>query len=328
MGYCLAVAFRNCLFDWGLKGIHPADVPVISVGNLTAGGTGKTPVVAFLANWFRERGIGAAILSRGYRSAEGGVNDEKLVLDQLCPGVPHLQNPDRVASARQAAKEHHAQLLILDDGFQHRRLRRDLDLVLIDATCPWGYGAVLPRGLLREPKSSLRRADLVILTRTDQVSENRRAEILKEIHRIHPQLPCVEAAFVPRRLINADGEACDFENLKGRPVAAFCGIGNPAGFRQTLTSCGLEVEECGMRTFPDHHHYSDEDFKALGQWAGDQNAAALLTTQKDLVKIPHSHLGDVPVWAVEIGAELVRGADLLISRLEEFASNLKAEETR
>ena len=109
-------------------------------------------------------------------------------------------------------------MLILDDGFQHRRLGRDLDLVLIDATCPWGYDAVLPRGLLREPKTSLRRADLVILTRADQVSENRRAEILNEIHRIQPQLPCVEAAFVPKRLINANGETCDFASLKGRPV--------------------------------------------------------------------------------------------------------------
>ncbi len=303
-------------------------MPVISVGNLTTGGTGKTPLVAFLANWFRERGVAAAILSRGYRSADGGVNDEKLVLDQLCPGVPHLQKPDRVASARQAVKEHHAQLLILDDGFQHRRLGRDLDLVLIDATCPWGYGAVLPRGLLREPKSSLRRADLVILTRADQVTETRRAEILEEIQQIQPQLPCVEAAFVPRRLINSNGGICEFEKLQGEPLAGFCGIGNPAGFLQTLASCELEVPESGLRIFPDHHHYSAEDFDSLGQWAAEQHVAALLTTQKDLVKVPHSHLGDVPVWAVEIGAELISGPELLISRLEEVAMNLNAEDNR
>ena len=327
-GYRAGVSFRNRLYDRGLKTSHQAGVPVISVGNLTTGGTGKTPIVAFLANWFRERGIRVAILSRGYRSVDGGANDEKLVLDQLCPTVPHLQNPDRVASARQAVEEHHAQLLILDDGFQHRRLGRDSDLVLIDATCPWGYGALLPRGLLREPKTSLHRAGLVILTRADQIPETRRAQILQEIQQIHPQLPSVEAAFVPRRLINALGETCDFETLQGRPVSAFCGIGNPTGFLQTLASCGLGIEESQLRTFPDHHHYTAEDCQALGVWAGELPAAALLTTQKDLVKIPQSHLGEVPVWAVEIGAELGSGAAGLISRLEQFAATIQAADTR
>jgi tetraacyldisaccharide 4'-kinase len=173
--------FRNRLFDWGWKRTHQADVPVVSVGNITTGGTGKTPLVAFLANWFQDQGQKPAILSRGYRAVDGGPNDEKLVLDLLCPGIMHLQNPDRVASARHAVTAQQVQVLVLDDGFQHRRLARDLDLVLIDATCPWGYGAVLPRGLLREPRSGMKRADLAIITRADQVSEADRRRIQDEI---------------------------------------------------------------------------------------------------------------------------------------------------
>ncbi|MCA9071397.1 MAG: tetraacyldisaccharide 4'-kinase, partial [Planctomycetaceae bacterium] len=128
-GYLAGISVRNRLFDWGLKSVHNAEVPVVSVGNITTGGTGKTPMVAFLVNWFREQGVTPAILSRGYRAVDGGANDEKLVLDQLCPGVLHLQDPDRVASAQKAVKEYQGQVLVLDDGFQHRRLGRSLDLV-------------------------------------------------------------------------------------------------------------------------------------------------------------------------------------------------------
>ena len=126
-------------------------VPVVIIGNITVGGTGKTPFVAWLANWFHDNEVRVTILSRGYRSVSGDVNDEKMVLDQLCPDVPHVQNPNRVEAAITARRDHAAQLLILDDGYQHRRLSRDLDIVLIDAINPWGYGALLPRGLLREP---------------------------------------------------------------------------------------------------------------------------------------------------------------------------------
>jgi tetraacyldisaccharide 4'-kinase len=156
--YRAGVFLRNKSFDHGLRRVSRAEVPVISVGNVTAGGTGKTPFVAYLANWFGGRSMKVVLLSRGYRALEGEVNDEKLVLDQQCPGVPHLQHPDRVRSARVACREHGAQVIILDDGFQHRRLHRDLNIVLVDALNPWGYGHLLPRGLMREPRSALRRA--------------------------------------------------------------------------------------------------------------------------------------------------------------------------
>lgn len=318
LGYTFAATVRNWLYDRGWKTAHHPGVPVVSVGNITTGGTGKTPMVAFLANWFQSQGVKPVILSRGYRAAEDGVNDEKLVLDQLCPGIPHLQNPDRVASATIAVKDHQAQVLILDDGFQHRRLARDLDLLLIDATNPWGYGAVLPRGLLREPLSGIKRADLAIITRVDQVMEAERVQIRREIRRQHPLIEIAEAAFVPTRLVNANGGTASFAEFHGKPIAAFCGIGNPHGFRQTLERCGWIMADSRFRTYADHHHYSEADLDGLSQWAENENACAILTTQKDLVKIPRAEFGNVPLWAVEIGVSWQSGEDLLLNRLRKL----------
>src|SRR4029077_10261881 len=140
---------RNLAFDHGWKTSVKVGVPVVSVGNLTLGGTGKTQCVEYLAKLFRGNDLQVAILSRGY-GMDRGPNDEALVLEENCPDVPHLQGPDRATLAQTAIEELESDLLILDDGFQHRRLHRDLDIVLIDATCPWGLGYLFPRGLLRE----------------------------------------------------------------------------------------------------------------------------------------------------------------------------------
>ncbi|HZW29293.1 MAG TPA: tetraacyldisaccharide 4'-kinase, partial [Isosphaeraceae bacterium] len=167
-GYGAAIALRNGSFEHGWLRVHRLGVPVVSVGNLTVGGTGKTPMVEWLARWFRARRRRVVIVSRGYRG-EQGLNDEGLVLEENLPDVPHLQDRDRVRAGRVALQELEADILVLDDGFQHRRLARDLDVVLIDALEPFGLGHLLPRGLLREPVRSLRRADLVVLSRADLV---------------------------------------------------------------------------------------------------------------------------------------------------------------
>ncbi len=170
--YGAVVALRNRGFDRRWLEIEQAGVPVVSVGNLTVGGTGKTPMVEWVARWYRRRGQRVAILSRGYRQVHG-LNDEGRVLEENLPDVPHLQDRDRVRSARIAVEELEAEILVLDDGFQHRRLARDLDLVLIDALEPFGLGHLLPRGLLREPLRSLRRTDMVVLSRADLVERVR-----------------------------------------------------------------------------------------------------------------------------------------------------------
>ncbi len=319
--YGAAVRARNRAFDVGAIHAHRAPVPVVSVGNLTAGGTGKTPVVAAIVEWFTSHGVRPAILSRGYRPHAGAANDEKLVLDQLCPDVPHLQGADRVESARIACDNHGAQVLVLDDGFQHRRLARDLDLVLIDATDPWGAGHLLPRGLLREPQTSLRRADAVILTRADQCSSNEKAQLVGEIRAWGRDEVPIEGVFRPTSLVNADGAHAAIDSLG--LVVAFCGIGNPDGFRRTLIGAGVQ-RVAAFRTFPDHHHYSETDLAELAIWVREQRASAVVTTQKDLVKIPRCRIGDLPLWAITIRSEFPVGQDRLSKLLQDLVRRISA----
>jgi tetraacyldisaccharide 4'-kinase len=314
-GYRLGVGVRNRAFDRGWKAIHRASVPVVSVGNLTLGGTGKTPTVEWVARWFRTRDVRVAILSRGYGQAEG-INDEGRVLEENLPDVPHLQDPDRVLSARIAVEELQTELIVLDDGFQHRRLARDLDLVLLDALDPFGLGRMFPRGLLREPVSALRRAGVVILSRADLVDEATRRAIRAEVESQVGPLPWAEARHAPRDLIDADGRSSPLDRLPRLAVAAFCGIGNPEGFRRTLERLG--IAPVGFRTFPDHHAYSGRDVAELAGWVRDLPAGLALTTQKDLVKLRTTTLGAVPLCALRIGLDLLSGAPVLdeaLSRL-------------
>ena len=300
--YALAVMLRNLLYDWGWLRRHRAACPVISVGILTVGGTGKTPAVEFIARRLRQRDCRVAILSRGY-GAPSGRNDEALVLEENLPDVPHLQGPDRVELARIAVEELEAELVLLDDGFQHRRLHRDLNIALIDATCPWGHGWVLPRGLLREPRRGLRRADLVLLTRCDQVDATERDRLHRDVGRWAPGRPIVESQHAAELLCNADGAEQPVASLRGQVVAAFCGLGRPQAFFRQLEQLGARV--AAERTFPDHHPYSREDVADLERWARTLPPEAwLLTSQKDLVKLRIATLADRPLWALRIQLRL------------------------
>ncbi len=209
------MAVRNAGFDRGWKQIHHAAVPVVSVGNLTLGGTGKTPMVEWLARWYRRRGVRVAILSRGYGQT-GGLNDEGRVLEENLPDVPHLQDPDRVALAGVATRELESELIVLDDGFQHRRLARDVDLVLLDALEPFGLGHLFPRGLLREPIRSLRRARCGRLVASR--SRRRRPTAWRfgaEAERQAGPLRWVEARHAPLDLIDGEGSASSARPARG-----------------------------------------------------------------------------------------------------------------
>lgn len=317
-GYGAAMRLRNFGYDRTWLRVAKADAPVVSLGNITTGGTGKTPLAAWLANWLSQAGRAPGLLSRGYRSLDGAANDEKLVLDRLCPGVPHVQQQDRVTAAARLVSEYRCDTLILDDGFQHRRLHRDLDLVLVDALQSWGYGHLLPHGLLREPLSELRRADLVLLTRADCATDEQRAEIRRELKRRRGTDDCVEVAFVPQRLLGVDGSPRSLSDLAGCRLFGFCGIGNPRGFRQTLERLGAV---CELETFPDHHHYSAGELSALSRTARDASADRVLTTLKDLVKIAPEAWTGPPLFAVDIGVEFLSGRELLESRLQRLFSD-------
>lgn len=306
--YGLVIAARNAAYDAGVLPSHAAPIPVLSVGNLTLGGTGKTPLVAWVARRLAGRGQRPAIVSRGYAALPGQTSDEAAELAIVVPGVAHVADRDRVAGVRRASAAG-ATVAVLDDGFQHRRLRRDLDIVAVDATDPFGCGHLFPRGLLREPLRSIRRARAVVLTRATSVDAARRAGIRAAIASAcagRLDAAWMEAEHRPVGLRAADGRTDPLDTLAGQRVVAFAGIGNPAAFRSTLAVLGAEI--AGFTSFPDHHAYSTADLDRLA--AGVPAGTGLaVTTLKDLVKIGRPTLGDVPLVALEIALAPLAGVD-------------------
>jgi tetraacyldisaccharide 4'-kinase len=302
LGYRVAIGVRNTLYNWRVLRSHRAAVTVVSIGNLTTGGTGKTPLVVWLVKYLQGKGLRVAILTRGYKSVETRrvctahgdmkvgnahpTDDEPAELASACPEVPVIVNADRVAGASEAIRHHDVQVLVMDDGFQHRRLARDLDIVAIDATVPFGSGHLLPAGLLREPLSGLRRAHAVVLTRSDQVDQETLEQTEATIHRVNPSLVVARAIHAPAAVELANGKRLDPTELADKRIFAFCGLGNPGAFFQTLQACGCHL--IGQRVFNDHHHYSDSDIADLYARAQSSGAELLLTTQKDWTKVkPH-----------------------------------------
>ncbi len=236
--YSLAVQYRNRRYDRGRAEIHNVGVPVISVGNLTLGGTGKTPVVKWLTRRLQDLGASVVLLSRGYGAATGEQNDEARELAQALPNVPHLQNRDRVSAARQAISQFHPDVFILDDGFQHRRMARDLDIVLLDALEPFGFEHVFPRGTLREPLAGLKRADIICLSRADAVSADERDAIRRRAAQLAPAAAWCEIAHVPSGILNCEGVSKPLEHLRGKRARGVLrdwqsgGFSAHAGFRR------------------------------------------------------------------------------------------------
>jgi tetraacyldisaccharide 4'-kinase len=316
--YGWAIRYHNRRFDRGHSEIHRPAVPVVSVGNLTVGGTGKTPMVEWIARYYRSRDVRVAILSRGYGAAEDGRNDEALELELALPDVPHLQNPDRAASATIAVEELASQLLLLDDGFQHRRLARDLDVVLLDASEPFGFDHVLPRGTLREPTSGLRRAQVVVLSRADMLDAAARDAIRQRVVKLNPAAVWCEVEHRPAALLASDGIREPLAGIAQQSIVAFCGIGNPAGFRHTLAA--LDGRIAAWREFPDHHAYARDDVEELAALVRTSGAAFAICTRKDLVKLRVPTIGNVPLRAVAVELNFLAGQDALVKSLEPLAS--------
>lgn len=309
--YGLGTRLRNLAYDRGWKRTHRASVPVVSVGNLTVGGTGKTPCVEYVAGFYRRQERMVAILSRGYGDTGGG-NDEFLVLSENLPDVPHLQGADRVTLAQTAVEELESEILVLDDAFQHRRLHRDLDIVLLDATSP--HGLLLPAGLLRESPVGLRRAHVIMLTRCDQVAPETVAGLRQWVARYAHGVPIAETTHQPESLLQASGALRPLDLLAQRPVMAFCGIGNPEAFRRTLVDLGANL--MAFHVYPDHYGYTRTDVSHLQILARNlPHDTILLTTQKDLVKLRIDELADRPVFALRIQLRFRAGQAELDNRL-------------
>lgn len=316
--FCTGVALRRCVYTCGLKRPRRASAPVISVGNLTAGGTGKTPAVACLVRGLKERGRQPAVVLRGYGApARGALNDEGLELARQFPDVPILANPDRAAGAAEAIRLG-ADVIVLDDGFQHWALARDFDLVLLDATDPWGGGHRLPWGYLREAPAALTRAQAVLLTRADCVSAEQRAGLRQTIQSIAPQALLGTARHRPCGLyvLRADAPAPAIDALRGRHLFAACGLARPEHFHTALKT--LDVELAGTRSFADHQVYTEADLRTCCADARASSAEAIVITEKDASKwarLPAS-TENLPVWVLQVTFEIADGAEALWQAVE------------
>ena len=304
--YEALVRLRNYGYEHSILTTKKASAPVISVGNLTLGGTGKTPLVAWLAHWFAQHNKKPAIISRGYKAKTGQLSDEAAELKILLPTVPHYANKQRIIAAREAITKG-SDVLLLDDGFQHRQISRDLNLVTIDATDPFGCNRLFPRGLLREPLWGLKRADALVLTRTDQVSIKTRNEIQEQCFRFvgsHDK-PWIETEHRPSNLRLVDGTTQPLKTLQDKRILSLSAIGNPAAFHRTLTTLGHEP--VATLTFPDHHTYTTDDIHRISEETESVGAEIIVTTLKDLVKLPLASVRDRPLCALEIGIQFQTG---------------------
>ncbi len=325
----MVVRLRNGLYDKGLLNSDQLPVPVISVGGLTAGGAGKTPVVRYLARRLVDAGYSPAVLSRGYgrdsratRSATPGatwqeVGDEPAFLASALPDVPVVVGPSRTAAGRLAIDRYGANVLLLDDGFQHRRTARAVDIVVHDASSRLSPGRLLPAGPFREPVSSLGRAHVLVLTRTDQAGS---ADTDTErIRSKFPHMAIIETAYVPSGLRRISGGATlPVEWLAGRHVLVFCGIANPASFARTVADAGGSATR--ILSYPDHHPFTSSELDRALSLAEETGVDCIVTTEKDAVRIPTDHSIRKHLVALDIELRVISGGhavDHILSMLDE-----------
>lgn len=315
----LITILRRWLYRTGLLRTHAVPARVISVGNITIGGTGKTPLVALLAECLHAGGARPVILSRGYGRASAEMvflpddaagweqaGDEPLMISTALPAVPIAVSADRVAAARAAWDRFHPQVFILDDGMQHVRMRRDLEIVVIDASRPLEGERIFPAGRLREGFSALRRADLFFLTRTGRSGDIEALSVL--LTRYQPGAPQVHSVFRPWALEELPGgPERPLKSLDGYPVLAVSGIGNPEALERSLNRLGARL--AGRMRFPDHHPYTGRDVDLIERRARDLNARAVVTTEKDAVRLRRIGTRSVPFLVLKVRIEITSGEE-------------------
>ncbi|MEI7639207.1 MAG: tetraacyldisaccharide 4'-kinase [Syntrophus sp. (in: bacteria)] len=293
--YGAIVALRNKLYDRGILRQVKLPCPVISIGNITAGGTGKTPMTVLTANGLKARGFRPAVLSRGYGgrlTTSGNVvsdgtgillgpdaaGDEPVLIATAAPGIPVLTGPDRCVSGKFAIEKFGADVLVLDDAFQHRRLFRDVNIVLLDKDRPFGNGRLLPAGPLREPPAALNRADVIVETGISRGEKERKKPAVPD------SIPVFRARYQPLEIIQGSyNQILPPGVLQGKKIYAFTGIAAPDKFRATLEEMGAKIIK--FLAFPDHYFYKQADVQAIAREAKALNAEMLITTEKDGVKL-------------------------------------------
>jgi tetraacyldisaccharide 4'-kinase len=306
---------------------------VISIGNITLGGTGKTPAAIALAREAKKRGFAPCILTRGYRGKARGpcfvsmgeglllnehdAGDEAFLMAEKLPGVPVVKGPNRYEAglfALETLQSHTDQrrsewLFILDDGFQHWGLFRDTDILLIDGTNPFGNRKLLPLGSLREPVSEVRRADIIVITKSDGTRKQEPGtknqepnSIIKEIKGYSPHIPIFFSAHRPVAFTTDGRDSYPLDWAKGKAFFAFCGIGNPRSFHHTLVSIGADIK--GLKSFRDHYRFSEGDIQAIAADAEKSGAGWIVTTEKDIMRLRGFDLPEnIAALMIEFGVD-------------------------
>lgn len=351
--YAVLLKTRGWLYDCGLLKQKQLPCTVISVGNIVAGGTGKTPVVIWIAKYLQDEGFQVGVLLRGYgredRHSTLVVSDGKQILTSLTesgdeagmiarklPDVPVVVGSDRYTTGIEVIQlwRHAEGVLILDDGFQRRQLARDLDILTIDSTQPFGTGKLLPAGTLREPKTALKRTDVLLLTRTDLAAESINFERFVQGGQIfeshHQPIRLYQLSTGSDRSESSERyEECGLDLLAGQRILAVCGIGNPKAFAETLRQ--LEPETVELLAFPDHHRYSLADLNDISTRARDIGVNIVVTTEKDSQKLK-AFVGttecslpeSVQFFVLEIELDIRTNPEDLKKRLQQVAADLKS----
>ena len=288
---------RAYLYGW--KRAQSVNSRVVCIGNITAGGTGKTTAVLLAATTLAKAGVRVAIVSRGYKRRQKTdkpvvlfdnpqadwrlAGDEPFMMSRVLSQykVPIVISPNRTEAAQEALRRFKSQLILLDDGLQHHKLERDANIILVDAKNPFGNGGLLPYGILREPLDAFKRAALVVLTHCEQVSERELEDIKDKIRLYNDEAPILQSIHQPEYYMDiCTSNRVELDGIQG-PAACFCALGNPATFENTLTGLGLELKQ--KWRFPDHQHYTEETLRTFESTRGD---LPLITTFKDFVKFP------------------------------------------
>lgn len=336
--YELGVRLRVAAYETGYIKQKALDATVISVGNITLGGTGKTPMVEYIVRYLKSEERSVAVLTRGYGRKSSGsrvindpasksdatparyeeFGDEPLMLARSMPDVPIIINKDRFAAGRWAERETGADTLVLDDGYQHLALNRDLNILLIDATDPFGGFEMPPFGRLREPLYGIKRADVVIITRADRPFDQQQTlGIIKYYCGEKVPVMYVSSAIVALRHLGT-GEVYDPGDFARWNVALACGIANPHAFAEDILQIGINI--VAENFYPDHHAFTQKDIDAITQSARAASADAIVTTEKDAVRLESLNHGEVPIYAARLEIQTddeVRLKSLLLRTISE-----------
>lgn len=308
------VRTRSFFYSHGLLRTKTLPCPVISIGNITVGGTGKTPLVMALAKGLMDKGNPVAILSRGYKGTKTSEpivsdgktiflspeesGDEPFLMAQACKGIPVLVGKDRFVNGRIALQRFGVKGLLLDDGYQHLPLYRDINILLIDSHIGFGDDTLLPRGILREPLSQLRRADLFLLTKVEDPEGYQPLE--KKIHEIHPSAQVFHCHYEPVSLVGPKEEQEEVYSLKGKKILALSGVADPQSFSSMLRKSGMKIVK--EATFPDHHLYTNKDLSSVEEKS--KRVDCIVTTEKDMVKLKKLNIDRLPIRALRIEVKI------------------------